>query len=202
MSTTERRERARQELRQAILAAARELAREGGWAAVTIRRVAQQVEYSPPAIYEYFASKEAILNGLIEEGFTLLHDQVVSATTSEQARERVLQVADAHWEFAMANPQLYRAMYGLDAMPFRTGEPLPAEQALFTFLREAVALHREEPVVVAAQPTGLDGDVEILLATIHGLIAAALAGRTMGGPDRAHRLLKRAVRTLLDQWGA
>lgn len=129
MSTTERRERARQELRQAILAAARQLAREGGWGAVTIRRVAQQVEYSPPAIYEYFASKEAILSGLIEDGFAQLHHRVAASAAAEQARERILQAADAHWEFAMENPQLYRAMYGLDAMPFRTGEPRAGEGA-------------------------------------------------------------------------
>ncbi|MFZ5826419.1 MAG: TetR/AcrR family transcriptional regulator [Bacillota bacterium] len=202
MSTTERRERARQELRQAILAAALELAREGGWGAVTIRQLAQRVEYSPPAIYEYFASKEAILNGLIEEGFARLHQGLVDSATAEQPRERILQAADAHWEFAMENPALYRAMYGLDGMPFRAGESLAAEGEIFAFLREAVARHRQEPVVVSAQPTGLDGDVEILLATVHGLIATALAGRTVGGPERVHRLLKRAVRTLLDQWGA
>lgn len=198
----ERRERERQELRQAILTAARDLAREGGWGAVTIRKVAERVEYSPPAIYEYFASKEAILNALIRYGYGELLARVREGARAEQPRERILQAADAAWAFAMENPALYRAMYGLDGMPFRTGEPLPEERALYAALRETVALYRDEPVETSSpQPNGLDGDVEILLATVGGLIAAALAGRIAGEPKRAQRLVKRAVRTLLDQWG-
>lgn len=202
LGTTRRRERERMELRQAILGAAMELARTGGWGAVTIRKVAERIEYSPPAIYEYFASKEAILAALIDEGFIQLLTRVAGPVSPEQSREQILQIVDTHWEFAMENPALYGAMYGLDGMPFRPGDPLPAERAIFATLREAVALYRGEPVAESGgSPSGLDGDVEILLASVHGLIAATLAGRIPGGTDRAQRLLRRAVRTLLDQWG-
>ena len=66
MGIKERRDRERQELKQAILEAAREIAAREGWQAVTIRKVADRIEYSPPTIYEHFANKEAILIELEE----------------------------------------------------------------------------------------------------------------------------------------
>ena len=61
MGIKERRDRERQEIKQAILTAAREIAAVEGWQSVTIRKVAERIEYSPPTIYEHFANKEAIL---------------------------------------------------------------------------------------------------------------------------------------------
>jgi len=65
----ERRQRQRQELRAGILAAAREIASSEGWQAVTIRKIAALIEYSPPVIYEYFASKEEILLESMRTGY-------------------------------------------------------------------------------------------------------------------------------------
>src|SRR5262245_51028065 len=105
MGTKERRERERQELRQGILAAARDLAGCEGWQAVTIRRVAERVEYSPPMIYEHFASKEAILHELVREGYRLLLIEMQSAAAAERdPAERVLALARAYWEFAWRQP--------------------------------------------------------------------------------------------------
>ena len=58
MGIRERRERAKQDMKQNILGAAREIAAQEGWQAVTIRKVAELVEYSPPTLYEYFDSKD------------------------------------------------------------------------------------------------------------------------------------------------
>ena len=60
MGIKQRRERERQEIRQSILCAAREIAAEEGWQAVTTRKVAERIEYSQSTIYEYFENKEAI----------------------------------------------------------------------------------------------------------------------------------------------
>src|ERR1700751_6037572 len=58
LGTTERRERERQELRSRILDAARELFAEQGYDAVTMRGIAERIEYSPTAIYFHFKDKE------------------------------------------------------------------------------------------------------------------------------------------------
>src|ERR1700756_5705553 len=72
MGIKQRREREKQEVRQGILTAAREIARQEGWQSVTVRKVADRIEYSPPTIYEYFESKEDILIELLREGFRQL----------------------------------------------------------------------------------------------------------------------------------
>jgi len=71
MGIEERRDRERQEMKQAILAAARDIAAQEGWQAVTIRKVADRIEYSPPMIYGHFENKDAVLLELMREGFRL-----------------------------------------------------------------------------------------------------------------------------------
>src|SRR5687768_16278471 len=60
MGIKERREREKQVTRQSILTAAHRIARQEGWPALTIRKVADEIEYSTPMIYEYFTNKEEI----------------------------------------------------------------------------------------------------------------------------------------------
>jgi AcrR family transcriptional regulator len=50
MGSQQRRERERQAIRQSILSAARQIAIEEGWQAVTTRKVADRIEYSQPTI--------------------------------------------------------------------------------------------------------------------------------------------------------
>ena len=73
MGIKERHERDREAVRRAILDAARELFVNEGYRNVSIRKVAEKIEYSPAAIYGYFPSKDDIFYALAEEGFHLLH---------------------------------------------------------------------------------------------------------------------------------
>ena len=91
MGTKERRDRERQELRQSILAASRQIAAREGWQAVSMRKVAEQIEYSPPTIYEHFASKEALLLELMREGFRLLMERVQAGNRTAASPERCVQ---------------------------------------------------------------------------------------------------------------
>ncbi len=108
MGIKQRREREKQEVRQGILTAAREIALHEGWQSVTIRKVAERIEYSPSMIYEYFASKEAILLELLREGFRQLTIALKAARNSAEDRgERLIRMGEAYWEFAMRNRELY-----------------------------------------------------------------------------------------------
>src|SRR5262249_14251267 len=116
-----RRERERQKLRGQILRAAREIARAEGWHAVTVRKIADQVEYSPAAIYEYFDSKEAILYALMVEGFRLILIELQRASTAEpEPVRRLVTLGKAYWRFAWQHPELYQVMHGLGGVPFGT----------------------------------------------------------------------------------
>src|SRR5207342_1954591 len=73
MGIKERQERDREAVRRAILDAARDLFVSEGYANVSIRKIADRIEYSPAAIYGYFASKDDIFFALAEEGFRLMY---------------------------------------------------------------------------------------------------------------------------------
>lgn len=60
MGRKERRLREQQELKQSILDAAREIALAEGWRNVTMRKIAERIEYSHPAIYDYFENKDVL----------------------------------------------------------------------------------------------------------------------------------------------
>ena len=76
MGIKERQDRERHAVRESILDAARELFTTEGYRNVSIRKIADRIEYSPAAIYSYFASKDDIYFALAEEGFRLLHERV------------------------------------------------------------------------------------------------------------------------------
>src|SRR5215469_14174032 len=114
MGIKERRERERQEIRQSILSAARQIAIEEGWQAVTTRKVAERIEYSQPTIYEYFENKEAILLALLRQGYEQLVTVVQAAFNSTDDPEvRLLAMSEAYWDFAFRSPELYQLMHGL-----------------------------------------------------------------------------------------
>ena len=76
MGTKERQDRERQAVTASILDAARDLFLAEGYQSVSIRKIAERIEYSPAAIYSYFASKDDIFLALAKEGFHRLDDKV------------------------------------------------------------------------------------------------------------------------------
>src|SRR5947207_12998451 len=132
----------RQEMRQSILSAARQIAAEEGWQAVTTRKVAEQIEYSQSTIYEYFENKEAILLAVLRSGYEQLVVLVQAAFASTDDPEaRLLAMSEAYWDFAFRSPELYQEMHGLAGISFgRCGHPDPpvgSKQSL-ALAREAV----------------------------------------------------------------
>ena len=69
MGITERREREREEVRKKILDAARELFEREGYDNVTMRRIADAIEYSPTTIYLHFEDKDDLVRALCHEDF-------------------------------------------------------------------------------------------------------------------------------------
>jgi AcrR family transcriptional regulator len=61
MGSKERIQRQKEETRKNILKAAREIVKQEGWQGLSMRKIADKIEYTAPIIYEYFANKEAIL---------------------------------------------------------------------------------------------------------------------------------------------
>lgn len=197
MGIRERRERHRAEQRQGILRAAREIAAESGWPALTMRGIAERIEYSPPVIYEHFAGKAEVLAELRREGFTELADTAALALADlSDARERLLAAVEAYWDFARANPDVYLLMHDLTGTG-ASSNPWPAESGRLTEL--AGRLVRD-----AAPRLGAEEGVEaimVLWGTIHGLAMLGLSGALPGGADGVRSLFRRAGADFIRAWG-
>src|SRR5262249_53942976 len=114
MGIKERQERDREAVRRAILDAARDLFVTEGYQNVSIRKIAERVEYSPAALYSYFPSKDDIFFALAEEGFRLLLDhELVAGETIESVPplERVRSVFLRFYRFSREHPQYFALMF-------------------------------------------------------------------------------------------
>lgn len=114
MGITERRLRQRDEVRSSILATAWRIVTEEGWQSLSIRKIADAIEYSVPVIYDHFASKEDILLEFARDGFRLLTKKMEQAKNKHTApAEQIRAMADAYWNFAFRNKEYYQVMFDL-----------------------------------------------------------------------------------------
>src|SRR5215475_11841852 len=144
LGTAERRERERQELRTRILDAARELFVEQGYEAVTMRAIAERIEYSPTAIYFHFKDKQALMQEICDTDFGALAHHFQKIARIEDPIERLRQIGRAYVAFATDYPNHYRLMFmtvhpeGMQAADSRIRRGNPEEDA-YAFLRATVA---------------------------------------------------------------
>lgn len=195
MGIKERRERERQELRQSILSAALEIAEQEGWQAVTMRKVAELIEYRPPVLYDYFGSKEGMLQELVREGFEKLLGRVRHAyEETGDAGERIVRLSLVYCDFAWEEKELYQVMHGIGGAACSMGDLPPALVEFGALMRKAVGLAVGKQGAAAAY---IDEVMDIHRAMLYGLVALTLEGRLAGGKERAMLLVERATRDWL-----
>lgn len=115
MGSKERIIRQKEETRVNILKAAREIVKDEGWQGLSMRKIADKIEYTAPIIYEYFANKEAILQELTCKGFRILTKDLETAKAgSDDAAEQLENMWLAYWNFALENKEMYQLMYGVE----------------------------------------------------------------------------------------
>jgi len=105
-----RRDRRRQQTRAEILAAARELLLEVGPEELSLRQVARRADFSPAALYNYFASRDELVASLFGEAFERLDAYLRRVPASLSPDKRVVELALAYMDFARDNPMDLRCM--------------------------------------------------------------------------------------------
>ena len=111
MAIKERREREKREHRQRILDAASAIIREEGFAALSMRKLAERIEYSPAAIYLVFKNREEIAQELSEQGFGELLDALTKAVASKRSAEALHALGAAYIAFGLEHPEIYRLIF-------------------------------------------------------------------------------------------
>ncbi|MBS2039917.1 TetR/AcrR family transcriptional regulator [bacterium] len=143
--TTARREREREALRQSILQAARELFQQQDYSSVTLRKIADRIEYSPTTIYLYFKDKHALVMELIAEGFELLSQRMARGLRPDP-RETLRCSSLEYLRFSQDEPHYYRLMFQLEDQELNARcvqrEPRLSHGA-FVFLAENVQKLRQ-----------------------------------------------------------
>ena len=115
METLERKPRSREQTRSGIVLTAKDIARREGWQAVSIRKIADAIEYSAPIVYEYFDSKDVLLDAIRNEGFRFLRDEYERIQKLYRDPEkRLYEISLIQWDFAFNHSEIYQVMYNLD----------------------------------------------------------------------------------------
>jgi AcrR family transcriptional regulator len=178
LGIAERKDKQRAEREGRIIAAARAIAEREGWNAVTIRRLADEIEHSQPVLYSHFENRDAIVAAVAVEGFRELALALRKAANGSAGRDAIKNVAMAYLAFALRHPALYEAMFILPTdLRFAKADTQPELRAAF----EALA------AVVAPFCADVDVVTETFWAALHGLAALERSGRIRPGA-RAERI--------------
>jgi AcrR family transcriptional regulator len=190
MASKDRIQRLKDETRINILNASLQIVKEEGWGALSMRKIADVIEYTAPIIYEYFSNKEAILLELTRKGFLLLTRDMEAAKAKHRLPEKQLEAMwQAYWNFAFAEREFYQLMFGVEMNCCEMSKKLPESDAPYDLVSEAI-----EQLMSPHKPT--EDEVCIKYYTfwsvIHGLISINLVSR--GTSDEVNRqVLKTAI---------
>lgn len=186
MGVKERQEREREATSRAILDAARELFVAEGYQNVSIRKIAEKIEYSPAAIYSYFPSKDDIFLALAEEGFRVLFHSAECARQEHSHAGAVDCIRSAFlnmYAFSKSHPEYYALMF-LD----RSVPRITKDWERFGFVREmraqVIDLIRQA-IADGLFPADCNPEVvfRVLMVATQGISAMRISDRLLPGED-------------------
>ncbi|GAA1652073.1 TetR/AcrR family transcriptional regulator [Actinoplanes couchii] len=203
----------------------------GGVSAVTIAALGKAMEMTPPSLYRYYPSRDAVVEALVAAAYADLGAAVESAaagndTPSSDAAGSAIRGGDSpadrldrlvheYRRWALVHPRRYTMLFA-DRAP---GTPDPADgvtavnrgmRALITTLAEITGPEpADDDLQRWSEGLGLPGDVSpraVRLAVqlwyrVHGLISLELTGAFASMGLDAGHLLSREIRTALDDLG-
>jgi AcrR family transcriptional regulator len=179
MGIKERRAREKSETRDKILDAARVLFITEGYDGVSMRKVAEKIEYSPTAIYVHFKDKEDLFHQLCQEDFARLAEVFQSAAMPLEPIERLRFIGHTYVEFGIQYPNHYKLMF---MTPHPVGELNECDEEIkgnpevdaYAFLKFSV-----QQAIDAGCFRGELNDAELLSQTVwaavHGVISLHIA---------------------------
>lgn len=197
---TEQRREQRQALRERILDVSREIVKREGFASLSMRKLAEAIDYSPAALYLHFRSRGDIARALRLEGHASLREAFLAHATIADPAARLNAMARAYVEFGLAEPETYRLMFmepaGLtDSAANGADQAAEPGAATLSLIADAyVELRAAERLPAHAAPRAC---AEGLWANLHGIVALKLNGAAL--PETPAATL---VELSLDAWFA
>lgn len=183
MGVIERKEREKEEMRQAILDAARKLFLEQGYEKTSIRNIAEAIEYSPGTIYLYYKDKNEIIFALHNESFGVMMDYFYSIGEIKDPFERLIAMGQKYLSFGLENPELYELIF-LMKSPIET---LECKDEIWEHGHMATGMLKLilKDCIEAGyfKTTDIEPLCYMIWSTVHGLVSLHLAKRTSMYPE-------------------
>ena len=200
MGVAQRKAREKEELKQQILDAARELFVRDGYESVSMRKIANKIEYSPATIYTYFKDKDEILDCLCEETFLKLSQEKLAAVhkMTGDPLEILKKGMETYIRFGLDHPEHYIVTFILRAPLYdKPGQyetrKAKAGKDCIDNMRRIVRRYMEEGKIKNAD---LEETSQSLWAGIHGLTALLITKPGFPFVER-EKLIQRTLEVLV-----
>jgi AcrR family transcriptional regulator len=193
MGISERKEREKQEMRGLILKTAMSLFLVEGFQNVSIRRIAEKIEYSPGTIYLYFKDKDEILHALHDTAFEELFKRQQTVSSITDPLERLRKQGRIYVQFAREHPKHYDLMFIMRG-PVRNlkgPEEWDMGRRAYEFLRTNV-----QECIDAGYFNGFSADIVAfaMWASVHGVASLFVRERCMCPEDQLEALIDDTLR--------
>jgi len=179
MGITERKARQKADLRAAILEASRAIVLADGFAGLTMRKIAQAIEYSPGTLYLHFAGRDEIARELCIAGFRDLVAFLTPFAAVIEPRARLEALAAGYLRFGLEQAETYRLIFMEDPTivkaiyegPDAGGPDDPGAQAYGLLAGGFFELQASGRLKPGAEPTVL---TDAFWASLHGVASLKL----------------------------
>jgi AcrR family transcriptional regulator len=193
MGIKERKELEKQKMRKLILDNAMKLFLEKGFENITIRHIAEKIEYSPATIYLYFKDKDEIIYTLHREGFEKLYMWQQKILTIKDPLKRLHRHAEMYVSFALENPEYYDLMF-IKRAPFKKIKEMKCKDGMnweigmrsYDLLKKNIEDCMKAGVF---QNTNIDVAAFSLWSYVHGIVSLIIRDRCSMFPEEQMRHL-------------
>lgn len=194
MGSKERKARHRINMHEDILHAALKIVREEGRGSLSLRRLADNIEFSATVMYLYFKNKEALLVDLARLGYRQLNSNIDrNCNNINDPAKRLKAVLTTYWHFATHEKELYLLMQEA-GMKLNGLDPLFPE--MLTFINSI------SQAITKACGKGNSTDIflkhkcYISIAIVQGLASLNLIHKDLDAPSKS-QMLNDAIDSLI-----
>jgi len=161
-------------VKTSIINAAWDLVEKEGWQSLSIRKIADAIEYSVPVIYEHYVNKDAILLELTKKGFQQLNSELKTARDQYRNPARQIEaIVYSYWNFAFAHKAYYQVMFGLGIPSCETVKQIDELAAFSALIIEPI----RELITLGSNPAADPVlKLQTLWSTLHGLVSINMMG--------------------------
>jgi AcrR family transcriptional regulator len=201
MTIQERKERERDERRELILNAASEIIMLEGIGSLSIRKIANKIDYSPAIIYHYFIDKDDIINQLMQRGYKKIVGTLTSVDSfPDDPRRSLRETMRRYIDMALQMPTEYMTIL-LNPSPVilehtstlfvGAATTKPALNILFRILKD---IYKDKNL----DDSFIELTTQIIWTSIFGLIIRLIVEKELLTDDQRGKLIDHHLKVTID----